>query len=164
MAAPKPKATELPPGVLARRILVVGWIALGLAGALNHTIALDVMGERLNLLLPHLRYGHVMFNLNPRIVQVHTYAGEDGVRHPVSDLEAVPALGYHRARVELNLVIKPAYLAELCYRATRRSGSELTFFIDEYDLSADPAVPTRTATIRCTERGLTQDARPEESP
>jgi hypothetical protein len=50
----------------ARRGFALAWVLLGLAGALNHTIAMKPIGERFDLVLPHLRYGYVMFNANLR--------------------------------------------------------------------------------------------------
>ncbi len=124
---------------------------LGILGALNHT----VLGRSLDLMLPHLRYGHVMFNLNPRAVQVAEYAGDDGVRHTVADLVPTPAPGYKRSRLALDLMTKPDYLREICLRAFRASARPLTFFVDDYQVEQDPRRPARTQTLRCDQSGLT---------
>jgi hypothetical protein len=140
--------------VLARRAFVVAWIAASVAGAFGHTIAETLLGRRLELWLPHLKYGYVMFNKNPRQVQVYSYAGEDGVRHDLADLQRTPAPLYKRARVAVNLMLEPDYLAELCFRATRSSTEKLTVFADEYDLDVDARRPGRTRSFDCDAHGL----------
>jgi hypothetical protein len=136
---------------VARRAFVVVWIALGVLGALNHT----VFGRRLDLVLPHLRYGHVMFNLNPRRVQVVEFARADGVRRSAAELVPTPAFGYRRARFAVDLMCKADYLKEVCFRAFRARAEELTFFVDEYQVDQDPRRPAHTETLRCDGRGLT---------
>ncbi len=140
----------------ARRAFVVGWILLGIAGALDQTVAPAVAGRRFDLFLPHLKYGHVMFNHNPRQVPVLSYAGSDGARHDLVDLEATPALGYSRARLSIVFAIKPDYLAELCLRAERAGRGELTFIVDQYDLDVDRDRPSATQRLHCDAHGLAQ--------
>jgi hypothetical protein len=139
----------------ARRVFVTAWIGLGVLGALNHTIAQDLLGRRFDLRLPHLRYGYVMFNQNPRQVIVAEYEGEDGIRHNLADLVATPAPGYKRTRVAVNLLLKPRWIDEICYRAIKRKPDDrLTFFIREYDLDEDPDSPVRTNILDCSRNGL----------
>ena len=138
----------------ARRVFVVAWIVLGVAGALNHTIAEKPVGRRFDLGLPHLRYGHVMFNKNLRVVQTYQYARKDGVRHDVADLVPIAAPGYKRARLAVTLLFQPRYLRELCFRSLHTLDDEITFFIDEYDLDVARGRPTRTFTLRCDVHGL----------
>lgn len=138
----------------ARRIFIAVWILLGLAGALDQTVALDVLGRRIDLVLPNLRYGYVMFNRNPRTVQVYSYLAKDGARHPLSELVPTPALGYSRARMEMNLLGDPDDLAEICYRAARATSSPLIFVVDEYRLDDDTHHPSRTVNLRCDTHGL----------
>jgi hypothetical protein len=131
-----------------RRGFVAVWIALSLAGALK-------LGAGGWLLLPHLRYGHVMFNKNPSTVTITEYAREDGVRHPIAELMTTPSLGYHRARAAVNLMIKPEFLLELCFRTLRSSGNRpFDIFVDEYDVLSDPRRPARSHTVRCEERAF----------
>jgi hypothetical protein len=130
----------------ARRPLIVVWMLLSLAGALK-------LGEQGHLVLPHLRYGHVMFNQNLHTVHVYEYAGADGVRHPLADLVATPSLGYHRARLVVNMIIKPDYIREICFRALRASGNQpLTFYIDQYDVDVDARRPSKTETLSCDDK------------
>ena len=82
-----------------RRAFVVVWIVLAIAGALAHTVAERAVGHTIDLGLPNLQYGYVMFNANPRRVPVYTYARADGERHDLADLDPRPAFGYKRARV-----------------------------------------------------------------
>ncbi|HEY1692825.1 MAG TPA: hypothetical protein VGG39_11725 [Polyangiaceae bacterium] len=138
----------------ALRVFVAAWVALGLAGALDHTIAEKVLGHRVDLVLPELRYGYVMFNVNPRIVDVYEYAGADGARHPLADLVPTPAPGYARARVAVDAMLEPLYLREICYRATRSRHEEFDFFVDQYDVDADPRTPAHTTTLHCDLHGL----------
>ena len=80
-----------------RRGFVVAWMVVGLAGALNHTIAERLLGRRFDLVLPQLKAGYIMFNVNPRTAKTYEYAGADGVRHDLSELVATPSPGYARA-------------------------------------------------------------------
>lgn len=140
--------------VAVRRVFVAAWLLLGLAGALDHTIAEKLFGGRVDLLLPHLKYGYVMFNRNPRTVQVYEYAGADGVRHDLSELVPVAAPGYARARLVVDATVKPEYLSEVCYRATRASSVEYDFIVSEYRVDVDPRTPSRTTTLHCSSHGL----------
>ena len=138
-----------------RRLFVAAWIILGVLGALDQTILPEVLGTHVDLRLPHLRYGYVMFNRNPRKVFVYQYAGADGVRHDLADLVPTPALGYRRARLAISVLSKPAVLDELCYRATRADpGRRLTFFVEEHHVDDGPPAPPVTHTLGCGPRGL----------
>jgi hypothetical protein len=139
--------------VRARRAFVVAWLGLSLLGALNHTIAKKLFGGHLNLMLPHLEWGHVMFAENPHHAEVLTYAGADGARHWIADLMEPPAPFYSRGRLSLNKIIKPEVLAEVCLRAERHQPRELTFFIDKYDLDVDRTKPYTVETYRCDVHG-----------
>ena len=139
----------------AWRAFVAIWVLLGLAGALDHTIADKLLGRRFDLVLPHLKYGYVMFNVNPRQAQVYEYSGADGVRHDLVDLDLTPAPGYARARLAIDALLEPAYLAEICLRASRASHEEYDFFITEYQVDVDPRRPSRTTTLHCGTHGLT---------
>jgi hypothetical protein len=138
----------------AQRAFVVAWVLLGVAGAMNHTIADELVGRRFDLVLPHLQYGYVMFNRNPTSVPLYQYAGADGVRHDIADLVATPAIGYKRARVSLDLALNPDYIRELCFRQFRSSG-EVTFFRTDYEVNAGTSSPTHTQALRCGAHGLT---------
>ena len=138
----------------ARRVFVAAWILLGLAGALDHTIALTLFGGRVDLMLPHLRFGYVMFNRNPRSVPVYTYAGSDGVRHDLADLVEVPTPGYARARLLLDATVSPPYLREVCLRAARATKQEYDFFVDTYAIDVGSRTLASTRVLHCSEQGL----------
>jgi hypothetical protein len=138
----------------ARRAFVAAWILLTIAGALNQTIVPALFGDSMDLLLPHLKYGHVMFNKNPRQVQVLSYSGADGVRHDLADLLQTPAPGYARARLTVEVSLQPDYLAELCLHAWRAGRGELTFILDDYDVDRDREHPVASHQARCGEHGL----------
>ena len=138
----------------ARRAFIASWVLLGLAGALDHTIAEKLLGRRFDLVLPHLKYGYVMFNVNLRTVAVFEYAGADGVRHDLADLEAVPAPTYKRARLGLDAMLADGYLEEVCFRARKRSHEEYDFFITQYQVDVDPSRPAQTITLHCGAHGL----------
>ncbi len=140
--------------VYARRAFVVAWVLLGLAGALDHTIADKFLGSRVDLLLPHLKYGYVMFNVNPRTVHVYEYTGSDGARHNLADLVAAPAPGYKRARVAIDVEMNPEYLAEICLRANRATRQEYDFLIETYEVDVEKTALTETKVMRCTAHGI----------
>lgn len=135
-------------------MFVVVWVVLGVAGAMNHTIAEDLFGERFNLLLPHLEYGYVMFNKNPTDVTVYDYAEADGVRRPLAELVHTPALLYPDARLAVDVAIKPDYLREVCYRATRGSGESYTFLLDRYRVDTQAHHPVQSGALSCDAHGL----------
>lgn len=141
-------------GTTARRTFVVVWVALGLVGALDHTIAEKLLGMRFDLRLPQLEYGYVMFNKNPHEVTVYEYADDDGRRHALSELVHTAAIGYADARLAVDVIFQPDYLLEVCYRATRGSSRRYTFFLDHYDVDVDARRPVQSLTLRCDERGL----------
>jgi hypothetical protein len=120
----------------ARRALVIGWLVLTVAGALDHTVAEALFGRRFDLFLPHLKYGHVMFNRNPPHTVRLYYT--DGERHDLADLMPTPAWGYGRARLAVTYTTKPDYLMELCLRAHR----DVEFLVEETN-------PTAAHTARC---------------
>jgi hypothetical protein len=132
-----------------RRGFVVAWIVLGVAGALNHTIAQRYFDGQLNLLLPHLQYGYVMFNENPTRVPVFSYARADGKRHDLAELDPRPAPGYARARAAVDATLTPTYLRDLCNRALRSRDDAITIYIDGYDVLVDNQNPSRTSTVTC---------------
>ena len=139
----------------ALRTFVVAWVILGIAGALDHTIAEKLFGDRIDLVLPHLQYGYVMFNTNLRKATVLEYAGKDGVRHDLADLVRTPAPGYKRARLVINFITDPMYLAEVCLRATRTTSDSFTFFVSDYDVDgASPPSAARSTAAICDAHGL----------
>ena len=135
-----------------QRAFVVTWIALGLAGALDHTIAQRVLGHTIDLRLPHLAYGYVMFNQNPRRVPVLTYARADGERHDAAELEPRPAFGYARARVAIDAMFTPIYLRDLCNRNLVGADDAITIFVDGYDLDVSRDHPAVTSKVTCDAR------------
>lgn len=140
---------------IARRALVVGWVVLGVLGALDHTLAERVFGRRFDLGLPHLKYGWVMFNHNPRTISVYRYTGADGTPHDLADLVATPAPGYARARLLVDALTEPQTLSEVCFRATRRTGETYDFVIDDYETDPGQSRLVGTRTLHCTTHGLT---------
>lgn len=138
----------------ARRTFVAVWVLLGLAGALDHTIADKVLGSRIDLVLPHLKYGYVMFNVNPRTATVYSYAGPDGIRRDLADLLPTPAPGYARARVAIDATFQPAYLAEICLRAVRSTHQEYDFYIESYEVDPGRNALASTTVLHCSSRGL----------
>jgi hypothetical protein len=142
----------------ARRVFVAVWVVLGLAGALDHTIAEKAFGARIDLMLPHLKYGYVMFNANPRTVNVFSYAGADGAKHDLADLVATPAPGYARARLAIDASFLPPYLAEVCLRAERATHREYDFFVDTYLVDPGGSALAASKVLHCSPRGLRDGA------
>jgi hypothetical protein len=134
---------------MRRRIFVAVWVVLAVAGALDHTIAQRVLGHTIDLGLPHLQYGYVMFNANPRRVPVFTYARADGVRHDLAELEPRPSFGYARARVAIDAMFTPVYLRDLCNRALHSADDAITIYIDGYQSDVDRDHPANTSTVTC---------------
>jgi len=132
-----------------RRAFVVVWIALAVAGALAHTVAERVVGHTIDLGLPHLQYGYVMFNANPRRVPVYTYAHADGERHDLADLDPRPAFGYKSARVALDAMFSATYVRDLCNRALTSRDDAITIFIDGYQVDTDRDKPAMSTTEGC---------------
>jgi len=135
-----------------RRAFIVTWIALGLAGALDHTIADKLLGRTFDLRLPHLMYGYVMFNDNSRRVPVITYARADGERHEAAELDPRPAFGYARARVAIDALFTPVYLRDLCNRNLVDKDDAITIFVDGYDLDVSRDHPAITNKVTCDAR------------
>jgi hypothetical protein len=142
-------------GTKLRRVFVVVWVVLGILGALDHTIALMAFGRRFDLVLPHLEYGHIMFNKNSRRTTVYEYAGDDGARRPLAELVHVPAIGYADSRLVVSVILQPDYLREVCFRATRGTSRRYTFFLDFFDEDVDLARPVHTTVLHCDAHGLT---------
>lgn len=139
----------------ARRVFVAAWVLLGIAGALDHTIAEKVLGRRFDLRLPHLKYGHVMFNKNPHTATVYEYSRPGGERRPLAELVRTPAIGYENARVVVNTLLCPDYPKEICFRATHGTSERYTFYVDEYDMDVDSRRPARSQAWNCDAHGLT---------
>lgn len=135
-----------------RRAFVVTWIVLGVAGAIDHTIAERYFGGRVDLKLPHLAYGYVMFNDNRTRVPVFSYARNDGERHDLADLDPRPAPGYKRARTAVDAMAVPLYLRDLCNRALRSIDDEITIYIEGYEVLVDNAKPAVSSTVKCDAR------------
>ena len=135
-----------------QRAFIVTWIAVGLAGALDHTIALRLLGHTIDLRLPHLQYGYVMFNANPHRVPVLTYAHAGGERHDAAELDPRPAFGYARARVALDAMFNPVYLRDLCNRNLEGKDDAITIYVDGYDVDASTEHPSITSTVTCDAR------------
>ncbi|MEO6771675.1 MAG: hypothetical protein ABI467_01470 [Kofleriaceae bacterium] len=135
--------------MMLRRAFVVAWIVLAVAGALAHTVAERVVGHTIDLGLPELRYGYVMFNANPRRVPVYTFARADGERHDLADLDPRPAFGYKRARVALDAMFSGTYLRDLCNRALTSRDDQITIFIDGYQVDVDREHPAMATTEVC---------------
>ena len=138
----------------ARRVFVAAWVLLGIAGAMDHTIAEKLLGRRFDLLLPHLEYGHVMFNKNPHTATVYEYSRPGGERRPLAELVRTPSIGYENSRIVVNTILRPDYPKEICYRATHGTSDRFTFYIDEYDMDVDTRHPARSETLSCDAHGL----------
>lgn len=114
-----------------QKVLIVAWMALALAGALNHSVVPKLLNRRLQLWLPHLKYGFVMFNQNPRKVSVAYFKPRlSAAQVPVADLIQTPAPGYKLSRTNLNLFFYRNYMMYLCARAEGADGGE--FILDTY--------------------------------
>jgi hypothetical protein len=147
---PSPERRE-PRTALLRGFLLV-WLLLHVLAALDHTLIRGILPykQQLSQVLPHLKYGWVMFNRPPRRAIVWTFvaAGQTERRHLAAALETT-SLTYMRARVSLQSEFNPDYPAELCARLASLRGAILTKSVYTID---DPLHPVRRESFRC-ERG-----------
>ena len=120
-------------------------------GALNHTVLAQTLNRRLDLVLPHLRYGYVMFNRTPRTVDISEVIYADGRRAYVDELVATPSPGYKRARWAINLRFEPALLGQLCRQA--HLSEPVIFETTRYLVSEPLRPPLAQRRLRCTTDG-----------
>ncbi len=118
----------IPPGPRlsrATRIFIAVWLSLFVLGALNHNI-LPRAGLLLNLHLPHLRYGYVMFSRNFGVVAVPYYKPADSEElRPLAELVKTPAPFMKRTRTAVMvLMTKFEYFFALCESAPEAHGAE----------------------------------------
>ena len=132
---------------------VVAWIALGRRRRARPHDRAARLGRTIDLRLPHLQYGYVMFNANPRRVPVF-YLRARRRRPPRSRPSSIrdPAFGYASARASrIDAMFTRSTCATCatarCVRATTRSRSTSTAF--RVDLERDTPAMTSTVTLRC---------------
>ena len=86
-----------------QRTFIIIWFLMTIFGALNATVLPWLRaGSRFNLnWIPHLRYGHVMFNQNsPEVITIWFRSkSTQGVWRHISELVPTPAPAYKQARV-----------------------------------------------------------------
>jgi hypothetical protein len=135
------------------------WLLLQILAALDHTFIRGILPfkRQLSLVLPHLKYGWVMFNRPPPRATVWTFvaAGQTERRHLGAALETT-SLTYMRARVSLQSEFNPDYPAELCARLDSLRGATLTKSVYATD---DPSHPVRRESFRCELGKLTATGR-----
>ncbi|MBM4279193.1 MAG: hypothetical protein FJ137_00030 [Deltaproteobacteria bacterium] len=136
------------------RTFALVWMGLAGVGACNGAIAQKALGRRLDLRLPHLQQAYVMFIEIPRSPAVHTFVDEQGQRRSVADLQAAPAIGYARARIEANFTLAPELLRHVCRQHIDGGGAPVDITTDEHRLNFHPERPYRSYTERCTAAGL----------
>ena len=136
--------------VLRRGVLTV-WLVACVMGALNHTVAEAVFGTRLDLPLPNQKYGYVMFNRTPRVIQVTKVLDDNGEERFVDALVATPTLLYKRARWALNLSLNPGLITALCRQAAL--DRPVTLVTEEYAVAAKTKGALRTRRLRCLPDG-----------
>ena len=135
-----------------QRAFIVAWIALALAGALDHTIAQRVLGRTIDLRLPHLQYGYVMFNANPHRVPVLTYAHAGGERHDAAELDPARRSAM-RARASRSTRCSTRSTCATSATATCASKDDaITIYVDGYDIDLNRDKPTITSTVTCDAR------------
>lgn len=140
-----------------KRAFVVGWLGLLFVGAVNHGLVEALGLPRVELLLPHLRYGHVMFNRNLRVVTVHEVRAPDGSLRHLSELLPNDAPGYRRARVEMNLYFFPALLEPICRQALKGREGAFTIVRSRWDVRPSGLQREEVLGLRCSEGGLVRE-------
>lgn len=99
--------------------MAVIWLGLSVCGALNHRLLPGIYPRdgMLSAVLPHLKYGYVMFDRMPdRFVVVGYRDGLDPTRRSLAELLGADSWGYQEGRSFLTLNTHDGWLGWLCLR------------------------------------------------
>ena len=132
-----------------RRSFIVFWLIISILGALNHTIYRGILPRKKVLveLLPHLRYGWVMFNRSPDIIHTFWYIPKGGTKEiHLSDLEKTPSFLYKEARVGLSAYSSEDYVEYLCQTNQK---ADLSIFIKKTYNIKMPDIPPQIQRQKC---------------
>lgn len=144
-------ALEVWRGRLVRRgahALALLWLGLGVVGGLNHRLWPGLYEQRgaLPKLMPHLRYGYVMFDRMPERFTVATYReATGGSGQPLAQLMVPSSWGYEEARAFIMLNMYPGFLDWLCQQRPERA---VTFELQRYHLGQSLELGARQS-FRC---------------
>jgi len=141
----------------ARYLLALLWAALILLGAVNHTLLPRLLHRHVNLLLPNLRYGYVMFNIIPTSASVVEFRVDDSSRNwSLSELSDIQTPGYARTRVLMDVFTAPKYLDELCLRRQARTGSPVSIVTHTYQINGGKPRMTGSVVHACADERQTR--------
>jgi hypothetical protein len=147
-----------------RRAFVAAWLVLAVAGGLGHTFLPRLLDRDgwLVAVLPHLKWGYVMFNRIPRRFRRLVYAPPGGgAPRPLSELVDMSSLGYEDARAAFLVMAHPGganqdAVARLCASESKLDGVVLQ--LEDYRVD-DRAVLVGTRSYCCRERSLRPQGR-----
>src|SRR5215471_14310542 len=96
-----------------RRVSLLTWLGFSVVGALNFNL-LEARFFRprsgLTAILPHLQFGHVMFDRVPRSITVPSVTfGVSPVRYGLSSVLETDSIAYEDARGYLGFVLDPEW-------------------------------------------------------
>ena len=133
----------------ARRASLVLWLGMSVVGALNFNLFEERFfphGGGLTAALPHLRFGHVMFDRVPKNITVPSVTFADGVHHGLSSVLVTDSIGYEDARGYLGFALDPDWERRICRRIGPRP--DVTLWLQEVEIKDAPRVKS-ARTIRC---------------
>jgi hypothetical protein len=134
----------------ARRALIAVWLALSVAGALNF----DLLSARffaprgaLTAFLPHLQFGHVMFDRVPRTITVPSVTFDGSTTHRgLSAVLQTDSIGYSDARGYLGFALAPGWEDRICSHIGERQ--DVTIWLRRFVIRETPQLTGQRA-LRC---------------
>jgi hypothetical protein len=138
------------PAVYARRALIVAWLGLSVIGALNFKLLFgrffDARGG-LTAVLPHLKFGHVMFDRVPDAITVPSVTFTTGGGHRgLSEVIETDSIGYADARAYLGFVLDPSWESRICEQIAARN--DVVLWLRRIEIGDAPRVVSERA-LRC---------------
>jgi hypothetical protein len=133
----------------ARRASLLLWLGMSVVGALNFNLLEERFfrhGGALTAVLPHLRFGHVMFDRVPSNITVPSVTFADGVHHGLSSVLVTDSIGYEDARGYLGFALDPDWERRICGRIESRP--DVTLWLRQIAITDAPRVKSARA-IRC---------------
>ena len=141
--------------IWAMPVFVV-WLGLSLLGALDHNlISAPIFGEggKLPLVLPHLKYGYVMYNeVPPSVPRLVIVGGTNDRIRTTNDLIETPAPLYKASRIFVNtMMYGPVWLEHVCSVRPSMEGVEMEVQI--LDLTDNSEIVNRIR-MECSDRRI----------
>jgi hypothetical protein len=136
------------------------WLGLSVCGALNHRLIPGIYPRDgiLSAVLPHLKYGYVMFDRMPdRFVVVSYRDGLDPTRRSLATLLGADSWGYQEGRIFLTLNMHDAWLGWLCLRG--RLGPSVIVELEQFQIDQPLSLSSHgRSELTCVDGGLNEIA------